>query len=81
MALVGFPCDFAPLPIRFFMLQLSVLRDQTDFVLAGLAKKRYATGPADVAAILDLDQRRRQLQTSHDSAQAEANKLASKSAA
>ena len=58
------------------MLQLSVLRDQTDFVLAGLAKKRYATGPADVAAILDLDQRRRQLQTSHDSAQAEANKLA-----
>ncbi|MDO7852897.1 serine--tRNA ligase [Hymenobacter convexus] len=58
------------------MLQLSVLRDQTDLVLAGLAKKRYATGPADVAAILDLDQRRRQLQTSHDSAQAEANKLA-----
>ena len=48
------------------MLQLSVLRDQTDHVLAGLAKKRYATGPADVAAILDLDQRRRQLQTSHD---------------
>ena len=58
------------------MLQLSVLRDQTDFVLAGLAKKRYATGPADVAAILDLDQRRRALQTSHDAAQAEANELA-----
>ena len=60
------------------MLQLSVLRDQTDFVLAGLAKKRYATGPADVAAILDLDQRRRQLQTSHDNAKAEGNKLAKK---
>ena len=41
------------------MLQISVLRDQTELVLAGLAKKHYATGPADVAAILDLDQRRR----------------------
>ena len=58
------------------MLQISVLRDQTDFVLAGLVKKHYATGPADVAAILDLDQRRRALQTSHDAAQAEANDLA-----
>ena len=58
------------------MLQISVLRDQTDLVLAGLAKKRYPTGPADVAAILDLDQRRRSLQTSHDAAQAEANDLA-----
>ena len=58
------------------MLQLSVLRDQTDFVLAGLAKKHYPTGPADVAAILELDLRRRSLQTSHDAAQAEANELA-----
>ncbi|WP_310394034.1 serine--tRNA ligase [Hymenobacter sp.] len=58
------------------MLQLSVLRDQTDLVLAGLAKKHYPTGPADVAAILDLDQRRRALQTRHDAAQAEANELA-----
>ena len=58
------------------MLQVSVIRDQTDLVLAGLAKKHYKTAEADVAAILDLDQRRRQLQTSHDSAQAEANDLA-----
>jgi len=58
------------------MLQISVLRDQTDLVLAGLAKKHYATGPADVAALLDLDQRRRALQTSHDAGQAEANDLA-----
>ena len=58
------------------MLQISVLRDQTDLVLAGLAKKHYATAKADVAAILDLDQRRRALQTSHDAAQAEANELA-----
>ena len=47
------------LPTSLPMLQLSVLRDQTDLVLAGLAKKHYATAEADVAAILDLDQRRR----------------------
>lgn len=58
------------------MLQVSVIKEQTDRVLAGLAKKHYKTAGADVAAILDLDQRRRQLQTSHDSAQAEANDLA-----
>ncbi len=58
------------------MLQISVLKDQTALVLAGLAKKHYKTAEADVAAILDLDQRRRALQTSHDSAQAEANDLA-----
>ncbi len=58
------------------MLQVSVLKEQTDRVLAGLAKKHYPTGPADVAAVLDLDQRRRALQTSHDAAQAEANDLA-----
>ena len=58
------------------MLQLSVLRDHTELVLAGLAKKHYATAAADVAALLALDQRRRQLQTSHDDAQAQANELA-----
>ena len=58
------------------MLQVSVLKEQTDRVLAGLAKKHYPTGPADVAAVLDLDQRRRALQTTHDAAQAEANDLA-----
>lgn len=60
------------------MLQVSVLKEQTDLVLAGLAKKHYATAEADVTAILHLDQRRRQLQTAHDSAQAEANELARK---
>ena len=58
------------------MLQISVLRDQTDLVLAGLATRHYASGPADVVAILDLDQRRRALQTSHDNAKAEGNRLA-----
>ncbi len=58
------------------MLQISVLRDHTAAVLAGLAKKHYATAEADVAAVLALDQRRRALQTTHDAAQAEANQLA-----
>ncbi|AMR29130.1 serine--tRNA ligase [Hymenobacter psoromatis] len=58
------------------MLQLSVLREQTAHVLAGLAKRNYQTAEADVQAILDLDQRRRALQTQHDAAQAEANELA-----
>jgi len=58
------------------MLQLSVLKEQTAHVLAGLAKRNYQTAEADVQAILDLDQRRRALQTQHDAAQAEANELA-----
>ena len=58
------------------MLQLSVLKEQTDRVLAGLAKRNFKTAEADVAAVLDLDQRRRALQTQHDTAQAEANDLA-----
>ena len=58
------------------MLQIQVLKEQTDRVLAGLAKRNFATAEADVRAILDLDQRRRALQTQHDAAQAEANELA-----
>ena len=58
------------------MLQIQVLKEQTDRVLAGLAKRNFATAEADVRAVLDLDQRRRALQTQHDAAQAEANELA-----
>ena len=58
------------------MLQISVLKEQTARVLAGLAKRNFKTAEADVQAILDLDQRRRALQTQHDAAQAEANELA-----
>lgn len=58
------------------MLQVSVLREHTEAVLAGLAKKHYKTAEADVQAILTLDQRRKELQTTRDSAQAEANELA-----
>lgn len=59
------------------MLQVSVLKEQTDRVLAGLAKKRYPTGPEDVAAILGLDQRRRALQTEHDATLMRQKKLSS----
>ena len=58
------------------MLQIQVLKEQTDRVLAGLAKRNFLTAEADVRAVLDLDQRRRALQTQHDAAQAEANELA-----
>ncbi|WP_223650732.1 serine--tRNA ligase [Hymenobacter psoromatis] len=58
------------------MLQIQVLKEQTDRVLAGLAKRNFLTAEADVRAILDLDQRRRAIQTQHDAAQAEANELA-----
>ncbi|SHK57312.1 serine--tRNA ligase [Hymenobacter psychrotolerans] len=58
------------------MLQVSVLKEQTEAVLAGLAKRNYKTAEADVQAVLALDQRRKDLQTAHDLSQAEANELA-----
>ena len=58
------------------MLQVSVLREHTEAVLAGLAKKHYQTADADVQAALALDQRRKELQTTRDTNQAEANELA-----
>ncbi|GAA4375882.1 serine--tRNA ligase [Hymenobacter koreensis] len=58
------------------MLQVSVLKEQTDRVLAGLTKKNYPNAEAEVQRILELDQRRKQLQTEHDQSQAEANELA-----
>jgi seryl-tRNA synthetase len=58
------------------MLQLTVLREQTDQVIEGLLKKHYKAAAAEVQAILTLDQQRRALQTEHDEAQARANNLA-----
>jgi seryl-tRNA synthetase len=58
------------------MLQLSVLRDQTDLVVTGLQKKHYKNAAEEVAAILKLDLRRRVLQIEHDDFQAQANKFA-----
>ena len=58
------------------MLQLSVLREQTNQVIAGLQKKLYKNPAQEVAGILDLDQRRRSLQTSQDEVLATSNTLA-----
>jgi seryl-tRNA synthetase len=58
------------------MLQLPVLREQTDQVIQGLLKKHYQAAQAEVQAILALDQLRRSLQAEHDAAQARANHLA-----
>ena len=57
------------------MLQLSVLREQTDLVVAGLTKKNYKNAAQEVAALLDIDQRRRQVQSEHDELQAKANTI------
>lgn len=58
------------------MLQLSVLREQTDLVLNGLRKKNYKNAPQEVQYILELDSQRRNRQTQYDEAQAQANSLA-----
>ena len=57
------------------MLQLSVLREQTEQVIAGLTKKNYKNAAEEVAALLELDQRRRQVQNEHDELQSKANSL------
>src|SRR5690606_35669972 len=57
------------------MLQLNVLREQTDFVVAGLNKKNYKNAAQEVAALVELDQQRRQVQSQHDELQARANSL------
>jgi seryl-tRNA synthetase len=57
------------------MLQIAVLREQTDQVIAGLLKKNYKNAAPEVASILDLDQRRRTVQADHDEVQARANAL------
>jgi seryl-tRNA synthetase len=66
----------SPPTFALTMLQVSVIKEQTERVLAGLTKRNFKTAEADVQAVLDLDQRRRTLQTQHDTAQAEANELA-----
>ncbi|PRY16438.1 seryl-tRNA synthetase [Pontibacter ummariensis] len=58
------------------MLQLTVLREQTDQVIAGLNKKNYKNAAEEVAALLELDQQRRQVQNEHDELQRQANTMA-----
>ncbi|MDX5346222.1 MAG: serine--tRNA ligase [Hymenobacteraceae bacterium] len=58
------------------MLQLAVLREQRDTVLAGLQKKNYKNAAEEVDHILELDQKRRSFIAEHDEVQARANSLA-----
>ena len=57
------------------MLQLTVLREQTAHVIEGLNKKNYKNAAEEVAALLELDQRRRQVQSEHDELQGRANSI------
>ncbi|GAA4444666.1 serine--tRNA ligase [Pontibacter saemangeumensis] len=57
------------------MLQLSVLREQTAHVIEGLNKKNYKNAAEEVAALLELDQQRRQVQSEHDELQGRANSI------
>lgn len=57
------------------MLQLNVLREQTELVIAGLTKKNYKNAAQEVEAIVALDQQRRQVQSQHDELQARANAI------
>jgi seryl-tRNA synthetase len=58
------------------MLQLSVLKDQTALAIAGLTKRNYKNAEAEIAAILDIDQRRRKIQIEHDDILSRSNSLA-----
>ncbi|MBF9253399.1 serine--tRNA ligase [Pontibacter sp. 172403-2] len=57
------------------MLQLTVLREQTDQVVAGLTKRNYKNAAREVAGLLQLDQQRRQVQNEHDELQSKANNI------
>jgi seryl-tRNA synthetase len=58
------------------MLQLSVLKEQTALAIAGLTKRNYKNAEAEIAAILEIDQRRRKIQIEHDDVLARSNSLA-----
>lgn len=58
------------------MLQLALLREQPEVVIAGLRKKFVADPETAVRAVLELDQRRRAAQTALDDNLARQNQLA-----
>jgi seryl-tRNA synthetase len=58
------------------MLQISFIRDNKETVLAGLAKKFYANGAADVESVLSLDSQRKAYQTELDNYLRESNEAA-----
>src|SRR5690606_28761903 len=58
------------------MLQLAVVKDQTAQVIAGLTKRNYKNAEAEIAAILEIDQRRRKIQLENDEILSRSNSLA-----
>ncbi|GAA4314511.1 serine--tRNA ligase [Nibribacter koreensis] len=58
------------------MLQIPVLRENTAQVLAGLEKRNFKNAAQEVQSIIDLDQKRRTLQTERDELLSRANSLA-----
>lgn len=55
------------------MLQVSVIRDQQEKILAGLKKRNFKDADQLIAEILDTDQRRRETQKSVDDIKAQSN--------
>jgi seryl-tRNA synthetase len=58
------------------MLQISFIRDNKETVLAGLAKKYYASASEDIDTILSLDNERKTLQNQLDNCLRESNEAA-----
>lgn len=58
------------------MLQLAVIREQKDRIIAALAKRRIKNIGETIEQVISLDQARRQTQQQHDELLAESNKLA-----
>ena len=57
------------------MLQVQLLRDERERVLTGLGKRNLADAEATVTSIVNLDDRRKALQTANDELLAEKNSL------
>jgi len=58
------------------MLQIQFIRDNKEAVLAGLAKKHYATAQQDVESIISLDAERRSIQSELDNILRDSNEAA-----
>jgi seryl-tRNA synthetase len=58
------------------MLQVSVIRDEKDRIIAGLQKRRIKNIDSTIESVLSMDQKRRQTQQQQDTLLAEANSLA-----
>ncbi|MCS6795442.1 MAG: serine--tRNA ligase [Raineya sp.] len=57
------------------MLQISVIRENTEKVIKGLQKKHFANAESIIQQVLEIDAQRRQAQKQQDDALAESNRL------